>query len=371
MSRRLTLVIHALHGGGAEKTMALAANHWAARGNAVTLITFDSFDSDVYPVTPAVHRVALNAMGDSPGPAHAVVNNYRRWRRLRDAIRRARGDWVISFTDKTNVLTLLACLGTGARVVICERTDPRHHAVGPVWSQLRRWSYPRSTAVVVQTPAVREFVRQLVRHEAVHVVPNCLWPETVPDTLPSLESRGRRIVAMGRLGPEKGFDLLLEAFSEVAADYPEWDLMVIGEGPERPRLEHLVQQHGLAARVSLCGWRDNPARLLSDAQVFVLSSRYEGFPNALLEAMACGLVPVAFDCDSGPRDIVRDHVDGLLVPPEDVGRLARTLACLLSDAPWRQRLATSAREVTERFGVEAFFERWEKIFAAPSRSTIA
>lgn len=366
MCRRLTLVIHAIHGGGAEKTMALAANHWAARGNEVTLITFDSLDSDVYHVAPAVHRVALNAMWDSPSAVHAVVNNYRRWRRLRTAIREARGDWVISFTDKTNVSTLLACLATGARVVVCERIDPRAHGIGFFWARLRRWSYPRSTAVVVQTSAARDFTRQFVRRKPVHVIPNCVWAEAVPDHLPTLAYRPRRIIAMGRLVPQKGFDLLVKAFAHVAPDHPEWSVMVVGEGPERQRLERLVEQHGLTARVRLCGWRDDPTTLLSEAQVFVLPSRYEGFPNALLEAMACGLVPVAFDCASGPRDIVRDNVDGLLVPPRDVERLARALASLLSDAPWRQRLATSAREVTERFSTDIFFEHWEEILSATS-----
>ncbi|MFW6169316.1 MAG: glycosyltransferase family 4 protein [Planctomycetota bacterium] len=368
MSRRLTLVIHALHGGGAEKSMALAANHWAARGNEVTLITFDSLESDVYHVTPAVHRVALNAMWDSPSAVHAVVNNYRRWRRLRTAIREARGDWVISFTDKTNVSTLLACLATGARVVVCERIDPRPHGIGFFWSQLRRWSYPRSTAVVVQTQAAGDFVQQFVRRKPVYVIPNCVWSGTVPDSLPTLECRPRRIVAMGRLVPQKGFDLLVEAFAQVAPDHPEWTAVLVGEGPERQRLETLIEQRGLSGRVSLCGWRDDPARLLSQAQVFVLSSRYEGFPNALLEAMACGVVPVAFDCDSGPRDIVRHNVDGLLVPPADVERLAQTLSSLLSDTGWRQRLAASAREVTQRFGVDVFFNRWEEILCVKSRS---
>lgn len=346
--------------------MALLASHWAARGNDVTLITLDGIESDVYGVSPAVRRVALDLMRDSPTILHAIMNNYRRWRALRNAVREAQGEWVISFTDKTNVLAILACLGTNTRVAVYEQIHPLRHAIGPIWALLRRRTYGRSAAVVVQTPTVRQVVQPWARRTPVHVIPGCVWPETVPSAVPSLSSRAPQIVAMGRLSAQKGFDLLLEAFSSIAPAHPDWNLTIVGEGPERKPLEDLVQQRDLTNRVDLCGWRDDPSRLLSDSQVFVLSSRYEGFPNALLEAMACGVVPVAFDCESGPREIIRHNIDGLLVPAEDVDRLAQALASVLSDAGRRQQLATAAQEVNERFSVEAFFRRWNELLDSES-----
>ena len=159
----------------------------------------------------------------------------------------------------------------------------------------------------------------------------------------------RRIVGLGRLADHKGFDLLLAAFQEVAADHPDWVLEIFGEGDQRPILEQYRDQHRLGDRVRLPGWTDRPAAVLSRGDIFVLPSRYEGFPNALLEAMACGLACISFDCDSGPREIIRPGVDGLLVPAGDVAALASALGQLMSDSDLRQRLGNRAREVVTRF----------------------
>jgi glycosyltransferase involved in cell wall biosynthesis len=171
----------------------------------------------------------------------------------------------------------------------------------------------------------------------------------------------KRILAAGRLSAEKGFDLGIEAFAKVAGRHTGWSLQILGEGPERENLEKLVQDRGLQHRVDLPGWISDPSPMMRTADLFVLPSRYEGFPNALLEAMACGLPTISFRCESGPADIVRDGYDGLLVPPADVEALAAAMDRLMSDHDERRRLAERAVDVRRRFSEELFFKRWEAV----------
>lgn len=355
------MTIHSLVGGGAERTVARLASHWAERGVEVTLITLDTADRDAYALVPTVRRVGLGRMAESRSRWQTVWNNAGRLSALRRAVQAAEAPLVVSFTEKMNVTTLLACTGVRVEVIVCERTDPRRHHVGPVWSYLRRRLYRRCRSLVVQTEAVRDWARGLVRNRPIYVVPNAAFPpEQTPPELATPDQR-RRIVGLGRLADHKGFDLLLTAFRKVAADHPDWNLEIHGEGDQRPSLEQYRDTHGLANRVFLPGWTDRPAATLSRADIFVLPSRYEGFPNALLEAMACGRPCISFDCDSGPRDIIRPGIDGLLVPQADVAALAAALDRLMRDSDLRRSLGDRAREVLSRFSEARFFAQWDDV----------
>jgi glycosyltransferase involved in cell wall biosynthesis len=358
------LVIPSLESGGAERVLARMANHWAEAGDDVTLVTLSSSANDTYSLEPRVRRIGLDLMRDSRQVAAALWNNLTRVRSLRRLLRKSRPDAVISFTDRMNVVTLLAARGLGLRIVVSERVDPSQHAAGRVWSLLRRWTYPRAAMIVVQTDTVREKVRAFAGACPVCVIPNAVsppGPEAVERAAIVRDPAKRHIVAMGRLDPQKGFDLLIDAFTRMAAQFPQWSVRILGEGPERPRLEKLITDKKLGGRVTLCGWTAQPASALMGSDLFVLSSRYEGFPNALLEAMACGLPSIAFDCESGPAEIVRHETDGLLVPSGNVEQLAAAMSRLMSNDAVRARFGTAARAVCERFSSERFFERWEEL----------
>jgi len=137
--------------------------------------------------------------------------------------------------------------------------------------------------------------------------------------------------------------------------------LILGEGPDRAKLEGMVRELGLEGRMELPGWVADPERVLGESAVFVLSSWYEGFPNALLEAMAAGCAVVATDCPSGPGEIVRPGVDGFLVPVGEVEALARALDELMGDEGLRRRLGEQARKVRERFGLEQVMGLWEDL----------
>ena len=261
VSRNVTLVIDALHGGGAERVAATMANQWTDQGDRVTLVTLDTVASDVYPVHPQVERIGLGLMRFSPNAWHAGWNNAHRIRALRQVIRDVPADCVVSVTDQMNVLTLLASQRLHAQVVIAEHSDPRHQRMHAAWERLRSWTYPRCAAAVVLSDAVAQYVRTLVDDRPVYVIPNGIGRPSV--TTANVAQRDERmVVAMGRLSPEKGFDLLIDAFARLAAPHADWRLAIAGEGPERDSLQRQIDERGLQQQVQLVGWVNDPERFL-------------------------------------------------------------------------------------------------------------
>ena len=367
---RITLIISTLGPGGAERVMSIMANYWAVRGEYVTLVTIDSSDTDFYPLDPHVQRVGLGLMRDSSNFLAALRNNVLRVRRLRQAIRASHPDVVLSFLGRTNVLVLVSTLGLGRPVIVSEHTDPRQNAIGYTWAALRRLLYPRSAAVVVLTNGLRPWAEGFVKKGAVHIIPN---PVQVPamafesNGAQGPKGSGRTVAAMGRLNPVKGFDLLLKAFARCAKKHTDWSLMILGEGDERPRLEAMASDLGIKDRVTLPGLVKDPLRILRRTDLFVLSSRYEGFPMALVEAMACKLPVISTDYPSGPQDIVRDGVSAILVPPNDVNALAGAMDRLMANQAERQRLGANAVQVIERFSIEKIMNMWDNLLGLTCR----
>lgn len=366
---RITLVISTFSAGGAERVMTVMANYWAERGEDITLITISPQSTDWYQLHSRVKRVGLDVLSNSAHIGQAVRDNVRRIIRLRRALRRAHPDVVVSFLGTTNVLTLMASRGLGIPVVVSERNDPREYSIGLAWSVLRSVFYRYADAIVVQSCAIRDWVLRLPGIKATHVIPNPVSPICNESQQASRRHASTHaIVAMGRLVRQKGFDILIEAFDRHATKHPDWSLVILGEGPERANLQTLAASLGIKDRVYLVGQVQEPATILKGADLFVLSSRYEGFPNALVEAMACQLPVVSTDCSSGgPRDIIRDEVDGILVPPKDVAALASAMERLMADREERQRLGRRAGEVVERFSTNRVMKLWDDLLTGIAR----
>lgn len=341
---RVAFVLAALDAGGAERVVDLLSRAVLARGWEVTVITFDRPTDRIfhrYEERVRFRRLALpNA---ARGPARLLLM-IRRVRALRQLLRAERFDVAVSFLTKINVLALLARIGTTTPMIVSERNNPLRQRSNAVWRILLDRLYPTAAAIVMQTEGSKRCLPPEQRARAL-VIPN-------PVPAPPAQSRSPApptIVAVGRLNEQKGFDLLLSAFAAIAGELPDWRLMIFGEGPERAALASRIDRLGLAGRASLPGLSTAPAGWIAACDIFVSSSRYEGFPNALAEAMRAGLPAVAFDCDFGPADLITDDVDGLLVPPENVPALAAALLRLATDKALCDRLGASAAAGTARF----------------------
>ncbi len=364
----ITLVISSLSCGGAERVMSMMANYWADQGAEVSFITMDTAASDFYALDRRVQRVALGLARDSSSPLEAARNNLARVKQLRRAVRTARADVIISFQSSMNVLVLLATWGLSVPVIVSERVDPRHHPIGVVWDRLRRCLYPAAAAVVVQSSAVHAWMERHVPRGKVAVVPNPVLPHAPLQAEGGLSLPSPFLMGMGRLVPQKGFDLLVQAFALAARDRPEWSVVIVGEGPEKGNIADVARRHGVYDRVHLIGRTDQPGAILNAASIFVLSSRYEGFPNALCEAMSAGLPVISFDCPSGPSDIIRDGEDGVLVPENSIEDLAAAIRRLMEDTAERRRLGQQALRITRQLSLPSVMGRWNDIIGGVIQS---
>ena len=360
--RHIAAVISDLAPGGAQRVLLMLAKHWQSSGDRVQLITLGRTSGDFFDVPPGITRHDLSVSEAFGSLVRSAIKRGAVVRRLRRLLRGEKPDVVVSFIDETNVMATLAAAGTGIPVVISERIDPRHHQLPRVWRLLRRRVYPHADRLVIQTEAVRSWAEGLMAPDRVEVIPNPVTPCASGEM-----NRDRVVLAVGRLTPQKGFDLLLRAFaaSQIAAQ--GWIVHVSGRGGEEASLRELARALGVESSVKFGGVTGDTAELMRSASIFILSSRYEGFPNVLTEAMSHGMAVASFDCPSGPAEIIRHDVDGLLVPPENIEMMAGALARLASDETLRQRLGGRAREVCSRFSIERINDRWQQVFDSITR----
>jgi len=365
---KILFFISSLQCGGAERVTVNLANHWAGKKYDITVVTLAPQGNDFYELLPAVKRVALNLTGDSGNVLFGLSQNLRRVFALRRALRQIQPDVALGMMSTSNVLLALATCGVPAvRAIGCERIHPPQVPLGVLWETLRRHTYGRLAAVTALTGESADWLKSHTSARRVPMIPNAaVWsiPVQAPRLSPdSFCSSGRRmLLGVGRLDRQKGFDWLLESFLPLAKKYPDWNLVILGEGPLRNALQAQVRRTGLEKCVFLPGRVGNVGEWYERADLFVLSSRFEGFPNTLTEAMAHGLAAVSFDCDTGPRDIIRHEVDGLLVPPGDVSAMTAALDRLMGDAGLRQKFAARAMEVREHFSIDRIAATWEELF---------
>ena len=361
---RLTLVISSLSCGGAEKVMSVMANYWAMKGRKITVLTFDDgSDPPFYDITPSVCHRPLNIATDSWNLWQGLQNNVRRIRILRKAILKSKADVIISFLNKINVVTLLSCLKTDIPVIISERNDPYMNCLGRTWSTLRDWTYPLAECIVVQTKTIADFFPKKIRSKT-RIIPNPVLALKHDPHLEAKRIKKPTIVAMGKFHRQKGFDLLLNAFARLQDKYPKWTMTIFGEGRLWNELNHLRDSLGLSNRVFFPGQVKNAQHYLRQADIFVMPSRYEGFPNVLCEAMAIGVAVIATDCPSVAEDIIHDGTDGILVPRENVDALEAAMDRLMANAKERKKLASRAPEILRRFGTTKVMALWEQAIVA-------
>lgn len=369
--RKIVFFVSSMHAGGAERVAATLANAWVDRGMEVVLVpTFSGRGSCFYELSP---NVSLRYLADEAKcTGKGVAKSIRRFIAARRLVRDLRPDVVVSFLTNVNVVTLIACRGLNVPIVACEHNYPPMCKTSVVLEVLRRITYPSAAMVTMLTSEGLTWLKEHIPRARGVVMPNPVGYPLVPKepkvNVYSVVGGDRCVLlAVGRLVSQKGFDYLLDAFAGLKDRFDEWDLVVLGEGGSRGELQERARSLGLEGRVYFPGAVGNVCDWYARANIFVMSSRFEGFPMTLAEAMAYGCPVVSYDCDTGPRDLIEHGVNGVLVGPVgDVGALQTSLAGLMEDPARRVALGEKAKKVRERYSVGRLLDEWERLFRGVS-----
>jgi len=294
-----------------------------------------------------LRRLQRGGRGPWAGTGAAALRSFLSRRALghrivffREALAALNAPVVVSLLTRTNLYVLSAAERGGFRVVVSERNDPDLQQLDQKLVLLREVLYRNADVVTSNSAGVLMKLEPFVPAEKLMVLPN---PVVVPKVVQTDTPRGLRFVTVARLVHQKGIDLLLDAFARIARELPDWNLDIVGDGPMHQELIDHAKTLGIADRVTFHGYVAAPMTILRSGRVFVLPSRFEGMPNALLEAMACGLAPIVTDASPGPLESVKHEITGLVVPTENAEAIAAAMLRLASDQELVKRLALQAR----------------------------
>ncbi len=365
--------------------MSYLVNHAVSSGYSCTLLTLSDTHGDRYAIDPRVVRIGLNAIAQSDGLWDSIVSNRRRVKLLRKEITESGATAVVSFCDRMNIMTLAALHCSklkDVRIAICERSDPRQQKLGWAWELLRRLYYRQCSTCVAQTNAIAKYLQPIVgQDKPMFVIPTAIQKEESPQSLlqdaeqahvnvvtnDDRSSRLKRLLYVGRLSQEKGIDRLLSAWSKIYKNHPQWRLVIAGEGPAKERWQQTVSENfqmaNVESSIDWLGWVSDVPSLMASCNAFVLPSRYEGFPNALVEAMDSGLPCVATDCSPSIVEIIPNEETGLRVTNDFEG-LFSGLSRLLTEDALRTQFREKAKLSVAKFSWSAVSRSWDDVLAS-------
>jgi len=350
--KKIAFVIPNLNQGGAERVLATLANRFAQDGSEVSIITFDNGNS-FYTLDQNISIVPLNTT--TKGFLSSPLNAIKRTRQYIKSIRKTKPDIVISFMDYPNVLCVLWNFIVKQKLIIAQRTDPVFGILPRGFHTLRKILYKKADAIAVQTERSLKIFEGLgIRLPKIKsVIPNPLSEDCYDEKIPAKENI---ILAVGRLSPEKQFDLLIDIFSKT--DHTNWQLLIVGSGPEMDVLQKQVNNLKLSENIKLLGEQKNVKEYYQRSKVFALTSRTEGYPNALCEAMANGCAGISFDCDTGPSEIITNDINGLLIENGNAIEFQKQLQSLMTNENKIASLGFEALKIREVLNIKNISEQW-------------
>lgn len=349
---KLCLFISSLYGGGSERVTCNLASFLARRGHEVEILTMSETETS-YELDSKVKTNSLLPLNNRKG---TIWNTLIRFPRLWKYMLQTKQDAYIVMLPRTMILLLMFRWMTRAKIVAAERVDPAAYSVRMA-KRLKMYAI-KADGFVFQTEDAKAWYGDSVRKVKTAIIPNAINPSFIRPQYQGV--RNKVIAGAGRLSDQKNFSLLINAFSLIANDFPEYNLIIYGEGGNRQDLEKQVEELGLTHRVSLPGNIQNIAETMEKHSLFVLSSDFEGMPNALMEAMALGLPCISTDCPcGGPRFLIKNGINGFLVPVGDVEAMANAIRVVLSNPIESRKIGMNGALIKESLNPDAIYSTWE------------
>lgn len=356
MGGTIALYISSLRKGGAERVISNLASYLDEKGYRVVLVTTHRAETE-YTVSDGVIRIISEPDEDALNKGR-VGNFGMRFKKLRNIWKEEKPDVILSFIGKNNMMAILTSLGLGIPVAVSVRGEPTEEYYSKSLRLVAKHLFKLAAGVILQTKRSMEFFPEAIRKKAV-ILKNPVNPTFFRERYEG--EREKTIVAVGRIDENKNHKLLIEAFSMMAKDYPDYKLVIYGEGDKKEELKELVTELGLERQIFLPGSTDNVVDAIYKTRVFVLPSNTEGMPNTLLEAMALGLTVIATDCPcGGPAELIDHQKNGLLTPVKDTAKMKENLQRILNDLQEADSMGVNAKITCEIYRPENVYQEWEK-----------
>lgn len=349
---KIFLVIPTIKQGGAERVLTELANQWSIENHEVHLILLAEAEQ-FYKINNSitVHQLGFKNLGK----IQKILAEIKVFFELRNLLKTGRPDFVLSFMDKYNVFTILASRFLKLKIYISDRSNPRKKISASLFF-LKKLTYKYASGIVAQTSLAKIIIFENFKNENIKIIPNPIKNVVLYPNI----TREHFIINVGRMVPEKGQKYLIEAFSKLQKT--DWKLIILGDGPLRIELENQIQRLSLEGNIIMPGAVLNVDEWLARASIFAFPSISEGFPNALVEAMAAGLPAISFDCDAGPRDIIVDSINGFLIEVQNVQKLTKILDELIADSKLRFDIGVQSQKISDKLDIKIIANEYLEFF---------
>lgn len=353
----VAMLIGALTKGGAERVMVNLAEDFIRRGHRVTLVTQYRKENE-YPFNESIKRI-ISDITPEETTSSRIINFKRRFCKLRNIWKEEKPDVILSFIGKNNMMAILTSRFLRIPVAVSVRAEPKEEYYNLMLRVLAKTLFVLADKIILQTKQCFDFFPFYIRQKAV-ILRNPVSEAFFRDRYEG--EREKTIVAVGRVDANKNHEMLIRAFAEIAQEFPDYKLIIYGEGDLREQLIALVAELGLSERIFLPGSIENVSDAIYKTRVFVLTSNSEGVPNTLMEAMMMGLTVISTDCPcGGPGELISNNRNGILTPVGDTGKLKENLQNVLKDLQKADSMGIQAKKTCDIFKKELVCEEWERM----------
>lgn len=348
---QIMFYINTLGGGGAERVISQLANRFFESGNEVVMVLSYPVENE-YPLVSGVKKVYLEQQERGQS---RVMRNISRIQELRKLCKAFSPDVMISFMQEPNFRAILATIGLPVKTIVSVRNDPNREYAGKIGRFVGKHIMPLADGCIFQTEEAKQWFPKKLQDKSTIIM------NEVSDSFFEVQRKpSPNVVTVGRLAEQKNQAMLIRAFAKIASKFPEQNLLIYGSGDYTELLKNEINGLQLEDRVFLMGSTSQVQEVLAQAGVFVLSSDYEGMPNALMEAMAAGVPSISTDCPcGGPRMLIRNGENGLLVPVGDENALSAAMERLLSNRSFAEKIGKQAQEDAKRYEPKVIFREWK------------
>lgn len=354
-SKKFVFYVNSLIKAGAQRVIINLTESLISKGHQVVIVTTTIYEPE-YDLPEGAKRIFPD-ITEEEITGNRIVNFKRRFMKLRNVWKTEKPDVIISFIGKNNFMAILTAWGLKIPVITSVRGEPKAEYYSKLQELLAKTLMGKADGIILQTTDAKAYFPQWIQKKAV-ILENPLNPEFIDEYYTG--ERKNEIVSVGRIDANKNQKLIVDAFSQIAEEFPDVKLVLYGDGEGKEQLSNYVKTNPYQERIFLLGAVSDVKERIKKSKIFVLSSNTEGMPNALMEALALGIPCISTDCPcGGPRMLMEGKENGILVPVGDANAMADAIKRLLADEKMWKRYSENAYKASEELHPNRINKKWE------------